>query len=483
MADMGAVRDTCTWQSSTADSRSGALLWRLTSLQVGKAYGGFPLNRWTRRWPSLPGLSPARRCPMTTAPPIHCLATIQPAFTDPERLALAGFLPGNRGLTTEAYTLDLRQFTTWCRTRSLPLFAVRRADIEGFAAIWKPEGAPVPPSPGGWSTIAGFCKYAVEEELLDHSPAAHAGGRGWIMSLMPPPWTATNLEPCWWPRARAAARSCADLPARAERAPGIGGHRRWHRAPGPGAQAPDPDDYPQGRQRRHHTLAPAPPGRSTWPPGNAATAPSSSPTTGGGWTSTAPGGSSAKSRAAPESARTSARTRSGTRSSPPVSTSACRCAMFKKRLPTLTREPPWGTTGPAAAWTGTLPISSPPTSPVPPGNPYRLATPSGPSRQTDIPVGARWRWPRGSHWPRPQHAREPPFGIVRGRDRLITDIVHNGRCVPLRHTMRRDADPAVRGDRCDHCVDADAHPPRCPGSMFHRELRVRQPAPPDLVLM
>jgi site-specific recombinase XerC len=22
-------------------------------------------------------------------------------------------------------------------------------------------------------TIAGFCKYAVEEELLDHSPAAH----------------------------------------------------------------------------------------------------------------------------------------------------------------------------------------------------------------------------------------------------------------------------------------------------------------------
>ncbi len=47
---------------------------------------------------------------MTTA-----LATIQPAFTDPERLALAGF----RGLTAEAYALDLRQFTTWCRTRSL----------------------------------------------------------------------------------------------------------------------------------------------------------------------------------------------------------------------------------------------------------------------------------------------------------------------------------------------------------------------------
>ena len=65
---------------------------------------------------------------MTTAAPSTALATIQPAFTDAERLALAGFLAGYRGLTREAYALDLRQFTTWCRTRSLNLFAVRRAD-------------------------------------------------------------------------------------------------------------------------------------------------------------------------------------------------------------------------------------------------------------------------------------------------------------------------------------------------------------------
>jgi site-specific recombinase XerD len=35
---------------------------------------------------------------MTTATPSTALATIQPAFTDPERLALAGFLAGFRGL-------------------------------------------------------------------------------------------------------------------------------------------------------------------------------------------------------------------------------------------------------------------------------------------------------------------------------------------------------------------------------------------------
>jgi integrase/recombinase XerD len=45
---------------------------------------------------------------MTTAAPSTALATIRPAFTDAERLALAGFLAGYRGLTREAYALDLR---------------------------------------------------------------------------------------------------------------------------------------------------------------------------------------------------------------------------------------------------------------------------------------------------------------------------------------------------------------------------------------
>jgi hypothetical protein len=65
---------------------------------------------------------------------------IQPAFTEAERLALAGFLAGYRGLTREAYALDLGQFTTWCRARSLNLFAVRRADIEGFARDLETRG-------------------------------------------------------------------------------------------------------------------------------------------------------------------------------------------------------------------------------------------------------------------------------------------------------------------------------------------------------
>jgi len=67
---------------------------------------------------------------MTTTAPSTALATIQPAVTDFGRLALAGFLAGYRGLTREAYALDLRQFTSWCRSRGLPLSAVRRAGME-----------------------------------------------------------------------------------------------------------------------------------------------------------------------------------------------------------------------------------------------------------------------------------------------------------------------------------------------------------------
>jgi hypothetical protein len=42
---------------------------------------------------------------MTTAAPTTALVMIQYAFTDAERLALAGYLAGYRGLTREAYAL------------------------------------------------------------------------------------------------------------------------------------------------------------------------------------------------------------------------------------------------------------------------------------------------------------------------------------------------------------------------------------------
>jgi Phage integrase, N-terminal SAM-like domain len=196
---------------------------------------------------------------MSTAAPSTALATIQPAFTDPERLALAGYLAGYRGLTREACALDLRQFTGWCRSHSLSLFSVRRADSESFARQLEANGRGRTTVTRRLSTIAGFYRYAVEEELLDHSPAA-----------------------------------------------------RWRRAlPGP----------------------------STWPSAGAPTGRRSWPQTDGGQTGTAPGGSSARSPAAPGSPKPSPRTRFGAQLLPPRLMPECRCATSRRPPPMRIREP------------------------------------------------------------------------------------------------------------------------------------------------
>ena len=46
----------------------------------------------TRNWPSPSGFQPGREVPDDHYVPTTALATIQPVFTDAERLALAGFL-------------------------------------------------------------------------------------------------------------------------------------------------------------------------------------------------------------------------------------------------------------------------------------------------------------------------------------------------------------------------------------------------------
>jgi hypothetical protein len=56
-------------------------------------------------------------------------------FSETERVALAGLLAGYSGLTRDAYTLDLRQYTSWCAERGLHLFTARRADIDCFGDV------------------------------------------------------------------------------------------------------------------------------------------------------------------------------------------------------------------------------------------------------------------------------------------------------------------------------------------------------------
>jgi len=95
------------------------------------------------------------------------------AFSDAEQFALAGFLAGYRGMTREAYALDLRQFVTWCAQHDLALFSVRRADIESYARTLEAKGRARATVARRLSTVAGFYRYAEEEGLIPLSPAVH----------------------------------------------------------------------------------------------------------------------------------------------------------------------------------------------------------------------------------------------------------------------------------------------------------------------
>ncbi len=110
---------------------------------------------------------------MTATSTSTAVGVVELVFTAPDRLALAGFLAGHTGLTREAYKLDLRQYACWCQQHHIRLVQARRADIECFARDLEARGRARATISRRLCTIAGFYWYAVEEELLDHSPAAH----------------------------------------------------------------------------------------------------------------------------------------------------------------------------------------------------------------------------------------------------------------------------------------------------------------------
>src|SRR3974390_2084120 len=170
---------------------------------------------------------------MTTTTTSAALIPVAPVFTNTERLALAGFLAGYSGLTREAYALDLRQYASWCHQHHLRLFQARRADIECFARDLEAGGRARAPTTRRLCTIAGFYKYAVEEELPGHSPAA-------------------RVIQIWEYRARSPGRCLSGLPSR--RAVSRAG--RW--------PSRHPGRTRQPRPGPNRDLAPVPVPSSAW---------------------------------------------------------------------------------------------------------------------------------------------------------------------------------------------------------------------------
>ena len=253
---------------------------------------------------------------MTNSP--AALALAEPVFSDKETLALAGFLAGYSGLTRQAYALDLRPFTAWCHTRHLRMFAVRRAEIELFARELENAGRARATITRRLSTIAGLYRYAVEEDLLDHSPAVHVR-----RPRIDYESHATGLDR----NEVGALLVAAGLGNPAEHAlislltlNGL----RCPRPPAPTSKrsAPNAATAPsrllaRAARKLSSTSPPALPAPSTWRSANAPRDRSSTPHLRNGWTGTVPGGSSAGSPAAPGWPRRSGLIPCGMRSSPP----------------------------------------------------------------------------------------------------------------------------------------------------------------------
>ena len=242
----------------------------------------------------------------------------------------------------------------------MALFAVRRADIESFARELEAKGRARATVTRRLCTIAGSCKYAVEEELIEHSPAAHV--RRPRVDYEPHAVALDRNEP-------GALLVAAGLGPPAEHALtsllALNGLRV--------SEATAADIEHLGLERGHRTLT------ITRKGGKVVTIPLAPRTaraidlavgerTGGPVFLAADGrrldrhGAGRivrKTAAAPGSARPSRPARSDMRSSPPRLMPGSRCVTCRKPRRTPTRVPRSGTTGRAAAWTGMLLTSSP----------------------------------------------------------------------------------------------------------------------------
>jgi hypothetical protein len=67
---------------------------------LGRLTGEVKHHRWGLGRPRLPASARPGRCPMATRSTSTAVAAIEPVFTEPERLALAGFLAGYTGIPT-----------------------------------------------------------------------------------------------------------------------------------------------------------------------------------------------------------------------------------------------------------------------------------------------------------------------------------------------------------------------------------------------
>lgn len=107
----------------------------------------------------------------TTRP--YALETPAAPLADPALMAAAGFLAGYSGTTRVGYTIDLRNYWTWCEQNQLHVFNARRPHIELYVRSLEEHGYARSTIGRRLSTVASYYKWCTDEELLGRNPAAN----------------------------------------------------------------------------------------------------------------------------------------------------------------------------------------------------------------------------------------------------------------------------------------------------------------------
>ena len=290
-------------------------------------------------------------------------------FSEAEQQALVGFLGGYSGLTRDAYALDLRQFAAWCQQRQLALFDVARHDIELFARQLEDLGRARATIARRLCTITSLYRYAVEEGLIERSPAVHVRRPRLNYESHATGLDRNEVGAMLVAAGLAGARDHALISLLA-----LNGLRV--------SEAIGADIEQLGLERGHRTLVVLRKGGKTVTVplaprtaraidrviGERAEGPILLGRNGQPSIATALLGSFAQQRDGRGSTSASVRTRCVTLSSPPRWTPASHSATCKKPLATLTRAPRCATTAPASRSTATPLTSSPHSLPAHPDN-------------------------------------------------------------------------------------------------------------------
>ena len=96
------------------------------------------------------------------------------AVTDPASALAAAFLLGYQGATRAAYGRDLRSWFTWCSKQKVDPLTAQRAHVDAYArTLAEIDGRSPATVARHLSTLAGFYKYGVGEDVVARNPVAN----------------------------------------------------------------------------------------------------------------------------------------------------------------------------------------------------------------------------------------------------------------------------------------------------------------------